>query len=160
MVTKGSRNKCFPSIKCGGKVRVGRVYALNQRSVHRFSEENRRRHHLRAPGRSAEFCNWTEHFSLFSRMYQSKTIQLLPPGPHGWWWFRGDSGRVCDGEGVSSGGASCAEPGGPSGRSSGCRLRTWTASLQCASCSVGSARLNGRNASRSCPTCSGTASRL
>ena len=68
---------------------------------------------------------------------------------------------VCSGPvRVSSGGASCAGPGDRSGRSSGCRRRTWTVWLRCVSGSVGSARPIGRSASRSSPTYSGTASHL
>lgn len=62
--------------------------------------------------------------------------------------------------GSSSGGVSCAEPGGPSGRSSGCRPRTWRVWRRCASGSAGWARPIGQSASRSSPTCSGTVSHL
>lgn len=62
--------------------------------------------------------------------------------------------------GTSSGGASCAEPGGPSARSSGCRPHTWRVWPRCACGSVWWARLIGQSASRSSPTCSGTVSHL
>ena len=74
--------------------------------------------------------------------------------------FGCDYGMVCVHPDVSSGGASCAGPGGRSGRSSGCRRCIWRVSLRCVSGSVGWARLTGRNASRSFPMCSGTASHL
>lgn len=60
----------------------------------------------------------------------------------------------------NSGAASCARPGGRSARSSGCRRCIWRVWLRCVSGSVGSARLTWRSASRSSPTCSGTASPL
>lgn len=60
----------------------------------------------------------------------------------------------------SSGGASCAEPGGPSARSIGCRPHTWRAWLPCVFGSVWWARLTERSASRSSPTCNDMVSHL
>lgn len=60
----------------------------------------------------------------------------------------------------SSGDASCAEPNGPSVRSSGCRRCTWRVWPRCVSGSVWWARRIERSASRSSPMCIGTASRL
>lgn len=60
---------------------------------------------------------------------------------------------------LSSGGASCAAPGGRSGRSCGCTPRTGTAWRPCASCSGGSARPTGQTSSRSPPRCTCRASR-
>ena len=61
---------------------------------------------------------------------------------------------------ASSGVSSCAGPGGRIGRRSASRRRTGRVWRPCASGSDVSARPNGRSASRSCPTCTCTASHL
>lgn len=60
---------------------------------------------------------------------------------------------------LSSGGASCAAPGGRSGRSCGCTPRTGTAWRPCASGSGGSAHPTVQTSSRSLPSCTCRASR-
>lgn len=61
---------------------------------------------------------------------------------------------------ASSDVSSCAAPGGRIGRRSGSRRRTGRVWHPCVSGSGASARPNGRNASRSCPTYTCTASHL